>query len=179
MAAAPGDSLFAKVLSCAISVIMFKVESLQTVYEGRKVSCDFLANHIFVGLYAWKNDAAHLKSSIQAGFCKLRLRSTASKPVKCAQGPIVYASNNSWPVHNNYLLQKLHECASVNSLVMLKAFPNFEGSSLILAPNLRQGKRFFCVLVCCTGSAVYLAGRHLKKLELDWRFYAPKCISYA
>jgi len=25
-----------------------------------------------------------------------------------------------------------------------------------------EGKRFFCVLVCCMGSTVYLAGRHLK-----------------
>ena len=35
VAEAPGDSLFAKALSCAISVVMFKAESLQTMYEGR------------------------------------------------------------------------------------------------------------------------------------------------
>ena len=95
---------------------------------------------------------------------------------------MVYVSNDSWRVHNNYLLQKLHKCASVNSLVMLEAFLYFEGSSLILAPNLRQGKCFFCGLVCCTGSATYLSGRHLKKsrkLDLNWKFYAPKRILYA
>ena len=67
---------------------------------------------------------------------------------------------------------------------MLEVVPYFEGSSLTLAPNLRQGERFFCVLVCCTGSAVYLAGRHLKKsgkLDLNLKdstlqsaFLAPK-----
>ena len=40
---------------------------------------------------------------------------------------------------------------------------SFEGRSLILAPNIRQEKRFFSVLVCFTGSVVYLAGRHVKK----------------
>ena len=77
--------------------------------------------------------------------------------------PIVYVSNNSLRVHNNYLLRKLPKRAFANSLAMLEAIPYFEDSSLILAPNLRQGKCFFCVLVCCTGSAVYLAGRHVKK----------------
>ena len=28
-------------------------------------------------------------------------------------------------------------------------------------------KRFYCVLVCCMGSAVYLAGRHVKKSDLN------------
>ena len=36
---------------------------------------------------------------------------------------------------------------AAHSLAMLGALPYFEGSSLILAPNLRQGKRFLCVLV--------------------------------
>ena len=84
--------------------------------------------------------------------------------------PIVYVSNNSLRVHNNYLLQKLPKRASVNSLEMFEAIPYFEDSSLILAPNLRQGKRFFCVLVCCTGSTVYLAGQHVtksRKLDLS------------
>ena len=99
--------------------------------------------------------------------------------MECVQGPIVYISNNSWCVNNNYLLRKLHKRASPNSMAMLEAFPYFEGSSLILAPNLRQGKRFFCVLVCCTGSTMYLSGRHLKKsrkLDLNWKFYALKRI---
>ena len=52
-----------------------------------------------------------------------------------------------------------------------KACHNFEGRSLILAPNTRQGKCFFCVLVCCPGSTVYLAGRHVKKSDLNRRFY--------
>ena len=97
---------------------------------------------------------------------------------------IVYASNNSLRVHNNYLLQKLPKCTFANSLAMLEAIPYFEGSSLILAPNLSQEKCFFCVLVCCTDSAVYLAGRHVKesqRLDLDFEdstlqsaFLAPK-----
>jgi len=48
--------------------------------------------------------------------------------------------------------------------------------------KFKAGKRFFCVLMCCTGSAVYLAGRHLKKsqkLDFNWRFYTPKRISCA
>ena len=28
---------------------------------------------------------------------------------------------------------------------------------------IRQARCFFCVLVCCTGGAMYLAGRHVKK----------------
>ena len=32
-----------------------------------------------------------------------------------------------------------------------------EGRLLVLAPNIRQGKRFVNVLACCMGSAVYLA----------------------
>ena len=42
--------------------------------------------------------------------------------------------------------------ASPNSLTMVEALPYFEGRSRILARNVRQGKRFFCVLVCCTSS---------------------------
>ena len=57
---------------------------------------------------------------------------------------------------------------TANSLAKLEAIPYFEGSSLILAPNLRQGKRFFCVLVCSKGSIVYLAGRHLKRNLENW-----------
>ena len=30
----------------------------------------------------------------------------------------------------------------------------------------KKSKIVFCVLVCCTGSAVYLAGRHVKKSNL-------------
>ena len=109
----------------------------------------------------------------------LRLSSSSyqligSKPVKCIQGPIVYASNNSWHIHNNYLLQKLHKCASANSMAMLEALLYFKGSSFIFAPNLRLGKHFFCVLVCCTGSAVYLAGRHLKKIGLELKILHSK-----
>ena len=49
----------------------------------------------------------------------------------------------------------------------VEASPYFEGRSLTLAPNIRQGKHFFCVPVCCMGNAVYLAGRHLKKIGLE------------
>ena len=48
---------------------------------------------------------------------------------------------------------------------MLETLPYFEGRSLILAPHITQGKRFFCVLLCCIGSAVYLGGGLVKKLE--------------
>ena len=34
MAAALGDSLLAKAVSCAVSAIVFKADLLQTVYEG-------------------------------------------------------------------------------------------------------------------------------------------------
>ena len=50
----------------------------------------------------------------------LRLRSTSWKLAKCMQSPVVYVSNYSWCIHNNYLLQKLHKCTSPNSLAMLK-----------------------------------------------------------
>ena len=42
---------------------------------------------------------------------------------------------------------------------MLEACGIFEDRSLTLVPNIRQGKCFFHVLVCCIGSAVYLAGQ--------------------
>ena len=66
-------------------------------------------------------------------------------------------------VVHNYLLRTPHERASPNSLAMPEALPYFERRSLILAPNIKQGKRFCSVLVCCTGSVVYLAGRQEKK----------------
>ena len=66
-----------------------------------------------------------------------------------------------------------------NSLAMVEALPYFESRSLILAPNIRQGKRFCSGVVCCMGSAVYLAGRHLKKsrkLVLRSAFLSPKAV---
>ena len=59
-------------------------------------------------------------------------------------------------VDNDYLLRKCTGTRSQTHQVMLEVLPYFEGRLLILAPNLRQGKDFFCVLVCCTGSTVYL-----------------------
>ena len=51
---------------------------------------------------------------------------------------------------------------------MLEALLYLEGRLLIFVANIKQGNRFFSVLVCCAGSAVYLAGRHVKKSqELD------------
>ena len=55
---------------------------------------------------------------------------------------------------------------------MLEALPYFESRSLILAPNTRQGKRFFSVLVCCMSSAVYLAGRYGVPFVSKLRFLA-------
>ena len=49
---------------------------------------------------------------------------------------------------------------------MPEALPYFEGRLLIFAPNIRQGKCFFGVLVCCMTSAVYLAGQHVKKSKI-------------
>jgi len=60
------------------------------------------------------------------------------------------------------VLQKLSKHMSLNSLAKLKALLYFEDRSLILVLNIRQGKRFFCVLVCC--SAVCLAGWHIKEI---------------
>ena len=37
---------------------------------------------------------------------------------------------------------------------------------LILVPNISQGKCYFCVLKCCTGSAVYFC-KAAFKLELN------------
>ena len=113
----------------------------------------------------------------------LRFRSTSRKPVKCTHAPIVYVSNYSWHSNNNFCgsaqthVPKLTRWCSRPCHIIY-----FEGRSLILVPNIRQEKRYFCVLVCCTCSAMYLAGRHLKKsrkLDLNWKFYAPKRISYA
>ena len=59
----------------------------------------------------------------------------------------------------------------------LEAMPYFASRSLILAPNIRQEKRFFSVLVCCTGSAVYLAGRHVQKIELELKILRSEMIS--
>ena len=78
-----------------------------------------------------------------------------------------HASVGLAQAHPNYSLQKLHKRASPNSLAMLEAFPYFEGRSLILVQNIRQGKHFFCALVCCIGSTVYLAGQHVKKSGLE------------
>jgi len=106
----------------------------------------------------------------------LTLQSTSSKPVKCIQGPIFYVSNtsNSWCIHNRFL-RKLHKRASANSLAVLETLLYVEGRLLILAPNIRQWKCFFCVLMCCTGSAVYLAGSHLKKSQkLDLKILHSK-----
>ena len=38
---------------------------------------------------------------------------------------------------------------------------------LILAPNKKQGKCYFYVLVCCTGSTVYLACKENSKVRLE------------
>ena len=46
----------------------------------------------------------------------------------------------------------------------------FKGRSLILVPNIRQEKCYFCVLMCCTCSAVHLAERHLKVIAKIGRF---------
>ena len=67
-------------------------------------------------------------------------------------------------VHNKYLSWKLHKCVSPNSLEILEVLPYFKGRLLILASKIRQEKCSFCILVCCTGSAVYLGGRHVKKI---------------
>ena len=74
--------------------------------------------------------------------------------MKCIPALVVYISNYSWRI---YLLQRLHEGTSPNSLTMLEALLSFEGRSLILAQTIRQGKDFFCILVSCTCSAEYLA----------------------
>ena len=111
----------------------------------------------------------------------LRLRSTGQKPVKYTHVPNLYVSNYSWRSNNNFYygnaqtrIPKLTRwCSRICRIIY------FKGRSLILAPNIRQEKRYFCVLVCCTCSAMYLAGQHLKKLDLNWKFYTPKCISYA
>ena len=71
-------------------------------------------------------------------------------------------------LHKHYSTQIIYcrsctNCVSPNSLAMLEALPYFEGRLLILVPNIRQGKCFFSVMLCCMGSAVYLAGRHVKK----------------
>ena len=75
----------------------------------------------------------------------------------CARGGI-FAGH-----YGNYLLRKCTNACSQTQQVVLEALPYFEGRLLILVPNIRQNKHYFCVLVCCTGSGVYLAGRHLKK----------------
>ena len=67
--------------------------------------------------------------------------------MKHMQVPVVYKSNYVAVVHNNHLLRKMHECASPNTLAMLKALSYFEGRSLILVPNVRQGSSvFWCVV---------------------------------
>ena len=94
----------------------------------------------------------------------LRLRSTSSK---CIQGPIVCVDNYSWRLAKYTIIIYFGSCTNApNSLAMLEALPYFKGRSLILAPNIRQGKRFFCVLMCCAGIAQCIAGRHVKKSKI-------------
>ena len=98
----------------------------------------------------------------------------------CVQGPMVYVSDYSWCVHNNY-------CGSTKAHPLTHwrcSRPSRISKAVLLSlPQFKARKaRFFCVLVCCTGSAVYLSGEHLKKsrkLNLNWKFYAPKRILYA
>ena len=65
------------------------------------------------------------------------------------------------------------------SWAMLAALPYFEGRLLILAPNIRQLKQFFSVLVCCTGSIVYLSGRHVRKIALELKVLCSEALLYA
>ena len=52
---------------------------------------------------------------------------------------------------------------------MLEALLYFLSRSLILAPNIRQGKHCFSVLVCCTGSSVFsrAALKEISKIGLE------------
>ena len=87
----------------------------------------------------------------------LRLQPNSWKTVKCMQAPIVYVGDYI------IFIAEVPKCT----------FPNppggargFAGRSFILAPNIQQEKHhYFCALVCCTGSVVYLAGWHLKKSQ--------------
>ena len=68
-------------------------------------------------------------------------------------------------MHNNYLLRKLQNV------------PYFEGSLLILAPNLRQGKRFFCVVRVAHRAAfkeILKIGLELQKLRFKVHFLCLK-----
>ena len=80
VSAAPGDSLLAKALSCAVSVVKadrFKVEPLETMYDRNdKYFCGyqrpFLVNRYVFDCTFGQMILPRLKSSILAGFCKVK-----------------------------------------------------------------------------------------------------------
>ena len=148
---------------------------------------------IYLSLYhvtVYRQDLPYCKQSktgwwqrpSKKSYFHVRLRSTSSKPVKCIQGPIVYVSNYSWYCTQLLFIGEAAQMWIPKFTGNAWGLAVFEGRLLILAPNIRQGKCFFSVLGCSTGSTVYLAGRHIKKksqkLDLNWRFYALKYISY-
>ena len=94
--------------------------------------------------------------------------------VKCTQGPIVYISNYGW--RSSTLIvdtAQMHVPKLTGDAWGLVVF-----QMQIMYP-CTQGKCFFSVLVCCMGSAVYLAGWDVGRNLENWTWIEDSTLQSA